>query len=210
MLTKEEKSMIRAEYKKAWPKSEKMVDFCTNQVAAIAELPGGALVTVDKQRIEKDFCFGESGYDYEDAQRAAAHARTSADHFFRENMKHFTTWLNDLKDAKNLRRADCVLTITINGEYYTQPADCRLQGIRLVRMWQVLDDLGGSACFDEMPGRVVESKRGGAYRIATPDEIDLIIDAYKKAAADHEKKVRAYLKKYGTSKVHAWTYWRDA
>ena len=208
MLTKDEKEMIRAEFKKVWPISEKMVKFCTDKTAAFAELPGGELVTVEKQSIETRFCFGESGYDYDDAQRAAAHARKSESYFKSENMKHFRELIADLQAVLD-GSSNYVLTVSVNGHYYSQSPDCRLQSINLVSLWKVLEALGGSAYIEDLPGTVIGS---GCYasRVATKEEVAAILEAYKKAAADHEKKVDAYLKRYGTSKVNAWTYWRDA
>ena len=73
---------------------------------------------------------------------------------------------------------------------------------------QVLD-VTGPAFLRELPGTKIRL-RGCEGHLATVEEIELILQAYKEAAADHEKKVRSYLKRYGTSKVNAWTYWRDA
>ncbi|MBQ1357138.1 MAG: hypothetical protein IIY64_01270, partial [Aeriscardovia sp.] len=88
--------------------------------------------------------------------------------------------------------------------------DCRLRFVEWKRLSEVLDDLGGSAFLEDLPGQTVKAGEYWEYKILTADEIDIIINAWKQAAAAHEKKVDAYLKRYGTSKVHAWTYWRDA
>ena len=204
------KEEIRAEYAKAW-ENPKMVDYCTNKAAAVAVLPSGEWVVVDKQHIETRFCFGESGYDYDEAQELAAHARTSESYFKRENMAHFQEWLKDLEEVKDLQHGnDYALTIH-RTKYTGQKEDCRLARIELTRLTEVLNDLGGSAFLDELPGKAITGRySGNYYRVATPEEIDIIRAAYEEAAKVHEKKVDAYLKRYGTSKVHSWTYWLDA
>jgi hypothetical protein len=73
----------------------------------------------------------------------------------------------------------------------------------------VIDACGGSVYLSELPGRSI-TIHGVEGKVATNEEIQLILDAYKEAAQAHEKKVNTYLKKYGTSKVNSWTYWRDA
>lgn len=205
---KVDKEALRAEFAKAWG-SQEMIDFCVNKVAAAAILPSGEIVTVDKQSIETRFCFGESGYDYEEAQAAARHAAQSQDYFRAENMSHFDKWISDLEEARNMT-GNYLLTINA-GCYNGQTADCKLRSINFQRISKVLDDLGGSAFLADLPGQTITERGSGRnYRIATREEVDAILTAYKEARAAHEKKVNAYLKRYGMSKVDTWTYWIDA
>lgn len=201
-----DKAMLRREFSKAW-KDEKMIDFCSNQVAACAVLPSGEIFTVEKQHIKTDFCFGESGYDYDEAQSAAVHARQSTDYFKRENMEYFKCWLDDLNDAREENsRYKLVIYPT---QYSGQTVDCNLRGFSLERTTDIIEACGGSCYLSELPGKQL-TVRSRNCRIATAEEIDAITEAFKTAAAAHEKKVDNYLKRYGMSKVHAWTYWRDA
>lgn len=203
---KVDREALRREFCKAWD-SPRMIDFCVNKVAAVAVLPSGEIITVDKQSIEKDFCFGESGYDYDEAQNAAAHARKSESYFKAQNMKHFNEWLKDLDEARTMSGN---YALVIGSKQYTgQTEDCKLAFVEFVRLPDLIDACGGSCYLEELPGKML-TVRGCERRVATPEEIDLITDAYKQARAAHEKKVDAYLKRYGTSKVNTWTYWRDA
>lgn len=203
---KVDREALRREFCKVW-NSPRMIDFCVNKVAAVAVLPSGEIITVDKQSIEKDFCFGESGYDYDEAQNAAAHARKSESYFKAQNMKHFNEWLKDLDEARTMRGN---YALVIGSKQYTgQTEDCKLAFVKFVRLSDLIDAFGGACYLEELPGKML-TVRGCERRVATPEEIDLITEAYKTAAAQHEKKVDSYLKRYGTSKVNAWTYWRDA
>jgi len=199
------KAMLTEEFRKAWS-SEKMISYCVNSVAAFAELPGGELITVEKEGVKTRFCFGESGYDFDDAAKMAQHARTSEEYFKDENMEHFRRWLNDLEEAKNLNK----YVLTIHKPKYTgQTESCRLAGIEFYRLTEILDACGGSACLEELPGKTLKVY-GRECRVATAEDINLIIEAFKTAATAHEKKIDSYLKRYGTSKVYSWTYWREA
>ena len=198
---KANKEMLHNEFSKIW-ESERMTSYCTNKAATMAILPDGGIVTVDKQTINKDFCFGESGYDADDAEEAAQHARTSQDYFLSQNMASFKHWISDLEDARD-ENGRYKLHI-LDAHYIGQTKDCKIRGIEFVRTTAVLEDIG-PAFLKDLYG--IEFGKG---HLATIEEIDAILEAYKEAAADHEKKVRSYLKRYGTSKVHAWTYWRDA
>lgn len=203
-----DKNALRVEFSKAWS-SPKMIDYCVGKVAAVAIMEDGSIITVDKKPIEKDFCFGESGYDYDEAQEAAAHARTSQDYFRRENMKEYKSMIEDLKEAATLKGR---YFIAIHHTHYNgQAEDCKLAYFELRRDYEILNDLGGSAYLDRLQGqKITEAGSGRNYRIATADEANAIIEAYETAAAAHSKRVETYLKKYGLSQVHTWTYWRDA
>ena len=202
------KDLLREEYTKVWgAKDTKMVDYCVNKVAEVAVLPNGALIVVDKQTIKKDFCFGESGYDYDDAQAMASYARRSEDYFREKNMEYFNEWLKDLREAINGGH-DYMLLIS-DKAYTRQAEDCRLATTTWVRLGEVIEACGGSVYLDELEGKTIKY-RGQECRIATKEELERILKAYEDASKAHEKKVNSYLKRYGTSKVHSWTYWRDA
>lgn len=198
---------IRAEYAKIW-NDKKMVDYCTKKVAICAKLPGGELIPIEKQSIKKDFCFGESGYDYEDAIRSAAAARTNQEYFIEENMEHFSEMLQDIENHIHLA-GDYLMTIS-NSRYSND--NSKIHYIRFERITKILDDLGGSANIEELKlGQTIsEIGSGRAYRVITDEEAKIILDTYKQAAAAHRKKIDSYLKRYGLSKVNSWTYWRDA
>lgn len=50
----------------------------------------------------------------------------------------------------------------------------------------------------------------GRLERTTAEETALILEGLKFAAAKFEKRLQAYLKRYGVSKLHTWTYWADA
>lgn len=201
-----DREMLRAEFAKVW-NEQRMIDYCTNKVAAVATLPDGTIITVDKQSIETRFCFGESGYDYDDAVSMAQHARTSQEYFKSENMKVFKRALNDLKEALN--GVNNYKVVIYPKTYIDQDNGCKLGYYRLERITDIIDACGGSCYMRELPGKEIKIRDFSGH-VATPKEIEIIIDAYEAAAAVHEKKINSYLKRYGTSKVYSWTYWRDA
>ena len=202
------KDLLREEYAKIWGgRDERMTDYCVNKVATIAVLPDGAIIPVEKQGIKKHFCFGESGYDFDEAQERAHIARTNAEYFKAKNMEYFRTWLKDLRGALS---GDTDYMLVIYTHVYTgQPEDCKIASAHWVRLGDIIEACGGSAYLHELAGREIVY-RGQACRIATNEELQLILDAYTDAGKKHEKKVDAYLKRYGMTKVEAWTYWRDA
>ena len=201
-----DKDELRRQFSKA-RNTQSMIDYCVKNTAAVAKLPTGELLTIERQSIETSFCFGESGYDYDDAQKMAQHARTSEDYFKRENMQYFARFLQNIDDAAEFNRV--ALVIYTDGKYSGQSSDCALRNFGFARISEVIDACGGSCKLDELPGRelIISCL---SCRVATAEEIAIIREAVQTAAKAHEKRVDAYLKRYGTSKVHSWTYWRDA
>lgn len=197
---KPNKDLLREEYGKCW-NDARMIAYDVNLAAAMAELPDGGIIVAPKRNIEKHFCFGESGYDYDDALRMAQHARTSEDYFRKENMKCYDEILSSLEDPDM-----CVL---ISRQYYAQPESCRLRGWSFAGLWEVIASQGGECNLSELVGKPIVVHGNECY-LASPEEVSIIRDLYREAREIHRKKVETYLKKYGLSKVHSWTYWRDA
>jgi len=143
-----------------------------------ARLTAGDIVAIDKPSIETQFCFGESGYDYDEAQEAAAYACKSQEYFKRENLKDLQRWIDLLDES-----SDDPTRVVVKSKG---------NGISSVT-W-----CGNSWCLD-----------GDMVEISDADRV-ILLEAYRAAYAAFEKRLDTYLKRYGLSKVHSWTYWRDA
>lgn len=64
-------------------------------------------------------------------------------------------------------------------------------------------------------GRVSFGRKDYGY--GSPDSVDMtqeqreeLLNAYRWVRTEFEKRLQTYLKRYGTSKLHTWTFWRDA
>lgn len=184
MLNKQEKEKLTALEKAKW-KDESMVKYCVNKAAFLYDLRGKTVI-VEKHGIETHFCFGYSlsRYDSEDYDRANEMADYAS-----KNEWYFIT--------KNHERAGYASTIEAlnDGRWkaYARPEYCGN-----------CPDLY-SICFCRWDERIPEDgfeltdteKRGYKLILA-------------KAAQEHHKKIKAYLKRYGLSKVESWSYWQDA
>lgn len=188
---------------KNWTKagwdSPHMADYCIGKAAEVAKLRNGMLVPIEKESIETHFCFGESGYDYDEAQEMAHHAATSEDYFMEENMKKHRRTMEELD-----KHGVSVMAVLFP-EY---GKDNKVCGLDFCRITDCLDAVGGSAFLEDLKGRELDFGGFTGY-VCTDDDVLLIKAALDRATKAHERKLRAYLKRYGMSKVHAWTYWRD-
>ena len=212
MLSKENKELVRRTYASdVWHGDARMTDYCTNKTAEIALFPNGKFVPVEKEKIETRFCFGYSDSwsgteDFDRANKLAQNARTNAGYFKSENMKGFERVLKILRDNMDHDWPDMFAVLTV--PYFGQASDSRLLGLSFIKTWELIEALGGSARAEELAGKEFEW-RGCRMRVPTSEELRVLYDAYEAAAREHEKKVDRYLKRYGLSKVHAWSYWQD-
>lgn len=174
-----------------WHNYQKMVDYCVKKAGYIVELEDGSILAIEKPSIEKNFCFGysDSRYDTEDYDRAndmAEHASKSAEYFIKENMKGINNMIAEL-EGNSQRASRWVFRIRI--PYSGQPADSKLKALHTFQSW------------DEQAQKYPELEGENLRRV---------IEGYKVVKADFEKRLQTYLKRYGMSKVHAWSYWQDA
>lgn len=94
--------------------------------------------------------------------------------------------LRDLCD-KQIERYEQSYAIPWIQSYDSAPADCRIKTV--VSGWRV-DEERAKPLFSE--------------------DRERIISMYRIIRADFEKRLRAYVKRYGLKSVIAWTYWADA
>ena len=206
----EERTYVRRLYIEAlaevWDNDKNMIDHCMYKTAELVRLDNGFIIDIEKHRIETDFCFGYtlSHYDSEDydrANRMVEHAMSSADYFKAKNMEPFAAMLAEFDDDQKI--------LVFRRHYYGQSAENPLYMAQFVKPWEILTALGGSAHMDALPGSTIEMNGQPVY-IGTEADKAALRAGYERAMKAHEKKVDAYLKRYGTSKVHAWSYWVDA
>lgn len=181
---KELKELYRENLKLAW-NDPHMVDFCSKQADQVVETEDGYLLEVERQNIETHFCFGY-GYcgisDDESENRAfdnCDYARTNEKYFIKENLKYFD------KNIKDLEENDCY--VSLNGKYYSQSKDCKLQNYR---------------CYGH-------NTPDNDYKKLSDTDKQNLIDAFKAGRENMIKRLNTYLKKYGLTKLDCWTYLRD-
>lgn len=178
---------LSAEYRKVWGKDDRMHDYCMNNTSGAIKLSTGGILCCEKESIETRFCFGEGMYrPLKEAEKMAQHARTSENYFIERNMQSFRRHLDNIKKhAHDL--------------HWVSNYDPRR-----------IEDECNIVCLDF---HRYSWTRGESHltddNLLSPEDVAAIIAFIEQEMANHEKKVRAYLKRYGLSKVRAWTYWAD-
>ena len=181
------KALYKELISKYW-KDPKMIDHCIKNNAYIVPLENGDIYDIDKPSIETDFCFGYGmngvSYegDYEEASEAMHTAERDTDYFISENMKHLDGYIEALKD-KDIRVFKYV--------HYCGDCDSRLKDIGFYRYYQ------------EPATNLKDCHE------LTETEREAVLAGYEEVKRQFKKRLDTYLKKYGLSKLHTWTYLRD-
>ena len=184
MRTQKELKDIFAQHIAAYWKTPRMIDYCIKKAAYIVELDGGELFDIDKPSIEKDFCFG---YGY-------CGVSTQEDYNNAEEARQTAATDQDYFMRKNLEGIDQTLKaldeykVYKRPHYYGQAPDSKLYDLEYRDYYQAEPENG---------------------ILLTPEEIERVKAGYQEVRQQFVKRLNTYLKKYGLSKLHTWTYLSD-
>lgn len=170
---------------KKWGNSKSMVAYCQKKCSDVFKSHSGYLVEFEKPDIKTRFCFGHgfcgitTKEDTENAFACADKARKDIQYFLNENLAKYKEWLELLESDETL-----FLLSSYSG---TKACSIRTESY----LWQ----------YQYEKDRVVEE-------LNEEDKKNLkeIILSEK---AKFEKRLNTYLKRYGLSKIHSWTYLVD-
>lgn len=192
---REEQAKLLAEYlelirAQVW-KDEKMLDFIRKDTARIVKTENGDYLVIEKPRIETRFCFGYGCQGAFDTQEEAEETRAAIS--------------KDAEYFKEKNRADLLETI----ERLNSPEDWYLR----VKYWKSPEDSKIKE-FVHIPSfhwlyKMSETQRQ-SYKPMNAADVATLKRAHEIVLAEFDKRLNAYLKRYGTSKLHTWTYWADA
>ena len=165
--------------------------FFNDEISDVVEIDGGKLYAIEKKKIETRFCFGWSsmypGSSYEDAAKERNNAVNDGGAYFKnENLKSTDKRIDDLSDPRNL--------IVSYPKYRDGGRSCVV---------------GVTVCYPTEYLQMQDRYGADAVHVLTDAEREKLIDGYRAERARLEKRLDAYLKRYGTSKLHTWTYWMD-
>lgn len=197
------KSEYLEELKKVW-KDEKMQKWCLNESNYLIKTKEGKLISISKPRIEKSFCFGYSdigqGDEYDVAQDKAANARKSVEYFMERNLrdlngeiKAINNYLAENKDGINFWEVPCAFYVL---PHYNESNIGSLKAYYHI-------------CDEESDLRWYENRGLQKPIKADADTLNQYLEGLKEVKAQFIKRLNTYLKKYGLSKLHVWTYWVD-
>lgn len=177
-------------------KNPRMYDYCVGKLSNELELENGLILKFEKPSIETHFCYGYSlsnidTESYDIANKNVENARKDIINFINENIAQ-----SGLQALYNkLKKADTV--------YYS---NCNNNGIVSVSS---LFDQNDECRFRYDYGENSEHYKRYITGELSKSDVQKIIAKVAEELQKFVKRLNTYLKRYGLSKVHSWSYWRD-
>lgn len=177
-------------------KSPRMYDYCVSKLSNELELENGLILKFEKPSIETHFCYGYSlsnidSESYDTANKNAENATKDVINFINENIAR-----SGLQDLYNkLKKADTV--------YYS---NCNNNGIVSVGS---LFDQNDECRFRYDYGENSEYYKKYITGKLSKNDVQKIIAKVAEELQKFVKRLNTYLKRYGLTKIHSWSYWRD-
>ena len=179
--------LLKEEFAKIWENSKEMQDYCLKKTSNCVLTSFGGLVTFDKPKIETNFCFGYGQIQsYQDANEQEANFGEKQ--FMKEN-------LADMREVLNLFEGKKKYSYQSTKHLYFSR---KYSGSNIYSM----------AFLDEYDAKD-KAWRFDDLMKATEEDFQKCYAAQKQEYEKFEKRLKSYLKRYGTKKLHTWTYWAD-
>lgn len=177
-------------------KSPRMYDYCISRLSNELELENGLILKFEKPSIETHFCYGYSlsnidSESYDTANKNAENATKDVINFINENIAQsgLQALYNKLKKADTVYYSNCNNNGIVSvGSLFDQNDECRFRY-----------DYGENS---EYYKRYITGK-------LSKNDVQKIIAKVAEELQKFVKRLNTYLKRYGLSKVHSWSYWRD-
>lgn len=181
-MSKEAVAKLENEYKEnIWKGSKSMIAYACHNISDCYETEKGFLIEFETPTIKKDFCFGYDDFytKQEDADDMAEHARTNERYFIEKNLEEIESLIKNLESGKVYARKGYDEAVNLRG-----------------------------LVFEKYYRRAEEFERKDCEEL-TETDVKGLIEMAKNERRKFEKRLGTYLKRYGTSKLNVWTYYRD-
>lgn len=173
---------------KVWAKSPDMQEYCRKKCSDVFKSKKGYLLEFEKPVIKKNFCFGH-GYNGISTQEEvniacdnARNARTNENYFLEENLERYDEWLKILDSEQSLYLFTS----------YKKDANVKIVYLRTAEYL-----------------RIYPWDKDSIVQELDNEEIEELRQIVLSERAKFVKRLNTYLKKYGLSKINAWTYLVD-
>lgn len=182
--------LLKEEFAKIWV-SEHMRSYCLKTVSNCVRTSFGGLVIFEKPKIETNFCFG-----YHDSITDTESYDTANDACENFGEKQFL--------KKNLADMQHALGLYEYSAKHEGPAVKQLYFAKRDSCSNIYKDL----FLDEYDAKDKAWRFDGLTK-ATEEDFQKCYIAQKQEYEKFEKRLKSYLKRYGTEKLKTWTYWAD-
>ena len=187
--TPEIRELFAAEQAKLWGNDKRMVDHCVKKAEVVIRLTGGELVEIERPSITTSHCEGEDdgrGRSMADAQAGCDYFETE-EGFKRTNIRGFD---KDMVSAATRKEGSLwgePLKFYVTTKYYN----------------------GENTLICDFH-RTTKSRANAIRREANAEDIRRLRVGYMMVRRSFVRRVNAYWRRFGNSKLRTWTYWTEA
>ena len=191
-MDKNIKEIVSNEYAKVYSVGSEMHKYCMNSVSDAVVLESGMIFIFKKPSIEKDFCFGYrlssvDTQEYDEANHMVSSVKNDGGSYFKAyNLRSFERFDNELNEA-----AECPENYFVQASYNGNIKTCTY----------IQDACRYRYDYGKLPENAV---------LLTANDVENLKKVNASEKEKFEKRLNTYLKKYGTSKLHSWSYWSEA
>lgn len=178
------------EWEKVWPNDKRMLDYERSTVSGLVRLQNGGILSFDKPSIETKFCFHDEGPDYEFYKELMKKEENLREYFIDRNLGAIDRTIETLEKPDT----DCRSWYIQRESYSGETAPLNLWKHVRLQEWDIKN----------------HPSWYGDVELMSDADRKVIIAGLKIERDKFEKRLNAYLKRYGVSKLHTWTYWADA
>ncbi|MCM1577066.1 MAG: antirestriction protein ArdA [Bacteroides sp.] len=173
---------LKAKYERLVAKNDFDLDYVMKKMSNLVMTESGIIAVFEKPRMEVNFCWSDEGPDYENYLYVHKSEERLKEYFLSENLSDYDEKIKDICDNEQIA--------------YIENTGSGYGFVRIAEPYYY--------------HRHLEMVRGNnELVILTENDRKKILAVLKEERAKFEKRLNTYLKKYGTSKLHTWTYWAD-
>lgn len=186
-----EKRVLRAEGGR-----QSLVERHLKEASQIMMTDCGVILVFDKPHVDAGtFWFHDEGPNYEYYKKVTENDKTKTDYFMRENLEKYDNLIKKMTERKN-QWGDVLVPVFHEHEWCSVGLLGWGNSIYMMKEYDVRSD--------EQDPR----SRNYTHRM-TENDVKKALAILKSERAKFEKRLQAYLKRYGVSKISFGTYWAD-
>lgn len=156
----------------------------------------GVIIAFEKKKLKTEFCWHDEGPQYEAYKQVTKTEKSLSDYFTYENLKDYDELIEQLKTRKN-EYGGTMIPVYYEIEYCNDLGRLGYARDMHMRRDSYVREDEEDPRTKHLIHRMSENEAKQALRIL------------KNERKKMEKRIQTYLKRYGTSKLHTWTYWAD-
>lgn len=212
-MTKEAKT----EYLQAMAKTEKpsWIEYLNKSISDVYKVENEKFITFDKPDIKKDFCFGHgcNGYSTDEEHEAAISQRenavTNQDYFLNENLQDIDAQIAIVDAYLNAKGNEEEFIKNKYGKNFPHYVYRGGKPYLFYAKYKKDEEVRYTFYTDYELENELHYNKESFIRAMTDAEMQQILTILEAEKEKFTKRLNTYLKKYGLSKIHAWTYLVD-